>query len=128
MAFSGERLTGSVPVARYLRPVPGGLADERAWLTVFHHLVLHDWHRLAGVSPDEHADRTPRGYFARHDGRWWLVNLADEPFEVLGGGTADAPDGAAVPRQASVEIVAGLRVRLSPSPDARVLHFEFLRA
>jgi hypothetical protein len=95
---------------------------------VFHHLVLHDWHRLAGIAPDENADRTPRGYFARQDGRWFLVNLADEPLEVLAGGTADAPDGAAVPRQGSLEIVPGLRVRLSPSPDARVLHFDFLRA
>jgi hypothetical protein len=25
-------------------------------------------------------------------------------------------------------VLAGLRVRLSPSPDARVLHFDFLRA
>lgn len=126
--FTGERLAAPVPVGRFLRPVPGGLADERGWLTVFHHLVLHDWHRLAGVSPDEHADRTPRGYFAWHDGRWWLVNLADEPFEVLAGGADGAPEGATVPRQGSLEVVPGLQVRLSPSSDARVLHFDFLRA
>lgn len=126
--FTGERVAGAVPIGRFLRPVTGGLADERAWLTVFHHLVLHDWHRLAGVLPNEQADRTPRGYFSFHDGRWWLVNLAEEPLEVLAGGGSAFPDGCSIPARGAVEVVAGLRVRLSPSADARVLHFEFLRA
>ncbi len=144
--FTGERLTRPVPVARFLRPVPGGLADERGWLTVFHHLVLHDWHRLAGVSPDESADRTPRGYFSLHEGRWWLVNLAGEPMEVLEPGAPDGPratvraegdadngavvatSGTRVARQAAVELVPGLRVRLAPAAGARVFHFDFLRA
>jgi hypothetical protein len=136
--FTGERLTRAVPVARFYRPTTSGLADERGWLTVFHHLVLHDWHRRAGVAPDEHADRTPRGYFSWHDGRWWLVNLAPEPMEVLESGTPmDAgvgsvgPDDAAgtqVAQHAAVEVVPGRRVRLAPTPDARVFHFDFLRA
>jgi hypothetical protein len=105
---------------------------------VFHHLVLHDWHRLAGIAPDEHADRTPRGYFSLHDGRWWLVNLSAEPMEVLESGTpagaagdavaADDAAGTQVAQHGAVEVVPGRRVRLAPTPDARVFHFEFLRA
>ena len=136
--FTGERPPRPVPVARFLRPTRGGLADERGWLTVFHHLVLHDWHRLAGVSPDEQADRTPRGYFSWHDGRWWLVNLAEEPMEVLEPGTApgapadptgaNGAPGTQVAQHGAVEVVPGLRVRLASAPDARVFHFDFLRA
>jgi len=134
--FTGERLTRPVPVGRFLRPVTGGLADERGWLTVFHHLVLHDWHRRVGVAPDEHADRTPRGYFSLHDGRWWMVNLASEPLEVLAPAAAESPGGAGeappagtlVAQHGALELVPGLRVRLAPTPDARVLHFDFLRA
>jgi hypothetical protein len=138
--FTGERVQRAVPVARFLRPTSSGLADERGWLTVFHHLVLHDWHRLAGVAPDENADRTPRGYFSLHDGRWWLVNLSPDPMEVLepaaadasaAPGALDAGDGGAgtrIAQNGAVEVLPGRRVRLGPSPDARVFQFDFLRA
>jgi hypothetical protein len=117
---SGERLTTPVPIARYLRDAGDRLIDERQSLTVFHNLVLHRWHTHVGVSPDEHADRTPRGYFSQHGGKWWMVNLAESPMRVV--------DGPAIPRNASIELVHGLTVRMTDDDGpVRVLQFEFLQ-
>ena len=118
--FSGERISGAIPVARYLRDTGDRLVDERQTLTVFHHLTLHSWHTLVGTSPDEHADRRPLGYFAQDGGKWWLVNLSGIPFEVM--------PGTVVAHQSSVELRPGLTIRLGDDRRARVLAFDFLRA
>lgn len=114
---SGERLHRPVPVAQFLRDLDGRLADEHQALTIFHNLLLHDWHTRPGVIPGEHADRTPRGYFALHQGRWWLVNLHAEDLEVVGGG--------GVARNAAVELRPGLELRLPGEAQRRVLRFGF---
>jgi hypothetical protein len=116
--FTGERVHQRVPVAHYLRDLGDRLADERQSLTVFHNLVLHDWHTRPAVIPGEHADRTPRGYFSYHQGRWWLVNLHDQPMTTVGG--------AAIPRTATVELTPGLQVRMPGEEQPRVLRFEFM--
>jgi hypothetical protein len=119
-AASGERWTTPVPIARYLRDAGDRLIDEHQTLTVFHNLVLHRWHTHIGVSPDEHADRTPHGYFSQHGGKWWMVNLSDAPMRVM--------DGAPIPRNSSIELVPGLAVRMNDElQPARVLRFEFLQ-
>ncbi len=115
--MTGERWPRPVPVARYLRDLGGRLADERQSLTIFHNLVLHDWHTRPGLIPGEHADRTPRGYFSHHQGRWWLVNLQEHPLQVLGGGS--------VGRHAALELAKGLEVRMPGDDQPRVLRFEF---
>jgi hypothetical protein len=117
---SGERVHHQVPVARYFRDLEGRLADEQQSLVIFHNLVLHDWHTRPGVIPGEHADRTPRGYFSHHQGRWWLVNLQEEPIEVLGGAT--------IARNAAVELSAGLDLRMPGTEQRRVLRIGFHRA
>jgi hypothetical protein len=117
-AASGERIVQPVPIARYLRDTGDRLVDERQSLTVFHNLVLHHWHTRVGVSPDEHADRTPQGYFAQHGGKWWLVNLGEAPMHVV--------DGPAIPRNSSVELLPGLAIRMGDDAPARVLRFDLL--
>jgi hypothetical protein len=115
--MSGERVHQPVPVAHFLRDLEGRLADEQQSLTIFHNLILHDWHTRPGVIPGEHADRTPRGYFAFHQGRWWLVNLHDAPIEVVAG--------PAIARNTSVELRAGLELRMPGGEQRRVLRFGF---
>jgi serine/threonine protein kinase len=117
---SGERVHQAVPVAHYLRDLGDRMADERQSLTVFHNLVLHDWHTRPGVVPGEHANRAPRGYFSYHQGRWWMVNLHEQPMEVVGG--------AAIARNGALELVPGLAVRMPGDEQPRVLRFEFLGA
>jgi hypothetical protein len=74
---------------------------------------LHDGHLRIGSLPNEKADRTPRGYVAQHGGKWWLVNTSDTPWDVI--------DGPRVGRNASVECVTGLTLRIGDELPARVL-------
>jgi hypothetical protein len=108
-----ERLAPPVLVAHLLRETTQGLVDEQELLVLWHHLMLHDWHLHIGVSPDERADRTPRGYVAQHAGKWWLVNTGDVPWFV--------PDGGRIGRNASIECVSGLTIRIGEELPARVL-------
>lgn len=114
--FSGERLTMPVLIARFHRDTDRGLVDEKQWLTIFHHLMLHTWHTRHSLQPDENADRTPQGYFAWHQHRWWLVNTSGAPMQVAGG--------AVVGHQQSVELRPGLELRTGEGAAARVLRFE----
>jgi hypothetical protein len=108
-----ERLSAPVLVAHVMRETPQGLIDEQDLLVLWHHLALHDWHLRIGCLPDERADRTPRGYVAQHQGKWWLVNTSDTPWFVV--------DGPAIRRNASVEVVNGLTLRIGEELPARVL-------
>jgi hypothetical protein len=108
-----ERLTVAPLVVQLWRETERGMVDEHDQLVLFHHLMLHDWHLSLGVSPNERADRTPRGYVAQHGGKWWLVNTSDTPWY--------GADGAATGRNASVECVSGLSLRIGDVLPARVL-------
>lgn len=113
-SLSGDaRIKGPVLVAHLWRETPQGMIDERDQLVLWHHLMLHDWHLQSGCVPDERADRTPRGYVAQHAGKWWLVNTSDVPWHT--------GDGATIARNASVECVSGLTLRIGNVLPARVL-------
>jgi len=118
-AFSGERIAGPLPYARVWRETDKGLVDEKLTFSLFHHLVLHTWHLRPGVSPNEAADRTPQGYVAQHNGKWWIVNTSHTPLQVI--------DGPAIGHNESVELVPGLTLRTSDTSPARVLRVDFLR-
>jgi hypothetical protein len=115
--WTGGRLAGRIPVARYARDVDGRLFAEGRSLTLFHHLTLHDWHWRTDVVPDESADRTPRGYIAQQGGAWWLVNLTGAPLHTSTGET--------IAHQAGITLVDGLAVRAA-HPAARWLTFEHI--
>lgn len=108
-----ERIAGPVLAAQLYRETPQGLVDEQDYFVLFHHLTLHDWHLRMGTLPNEKADRTPRGYVAQHEGKWWLVNTSDTPWDVV--------DGPRIGRNASVECVPGLTLRIGDELPARVL-------
>jgi hypothetical protein len=113
-----ERVPGPVLVAEQWRETDQGAVREQDNLVLWHHLTLHDWHLRIGCVPDERADRTARGYVAQHGGKWWLVNSSDTPWI--------ATSGAVIGRNASVECVAGLTVRVGETLPARVLRVSTL--
>ncbi len=115
--WTGGTLRAPIPVARYQREREGRRVDEQRTLTLFHHLTLHDWHLRTAVAPDEHADRTPRGYIAQHAGRWWLVNLSGAPLHT------DA--GASIAHNAALALEEGVAVR-ADAADARWLAVRFV--
>lgn len=111
--FSAEPLTEPVYLARFCRVVDGQVREEPEWLVLWHHLTLQAWHVSHRVSPNEHADRRPVGYVARHRGAWWLVNTSGAPMHVV--------DGEAIAHQGSVALTPGLVIRLGDEPDARTV-------
>ncbi len=114
MSMRGDERLASAPLVAHLwRETEQGMVDEQDVLVLWHHLMLHDWHLRIGALPDERADRTPRGYVAQHGGKWWLVNTSDAPWQVV--------DGPQIGRNASVECVTGLTLRMSDALPARVL-------
>lgn len=113
------RLSAPVPVARFLRRTERGLVDERQQLVLWHHLILHTWHTHHSTLPDEHADRRPQGYIARHGGAWWLVNTSGSAMQVVGGN--------AVPHNQAIELRPGLELQAGEDASARVLRFEWHR-
>lgn len=118
-----ESLAGGALVARNLRDTGDAVVDEGDMTVLWHHLTLHDWHLRPGSLPDERADRSPRGYVARHAGGWWMVNTSDTRWHVAGrdGTTRE------VGRNASVECAPGLSVRVGDALPARVLRIERLQ-
>ncbi len=113
-----ERISAPVLVARNLRDTGHGIVDEGDVLVLWHHLALHDWHLRVGLLPNERAVRDARGYVAQHGGKWWLVNTSETTWHVI-----DGPD---IGRNASLECVAGLTVRIGDETPARVLRFDVL--
>jgi len=117
---SGDRLKGPIPIAYLYREVlPKKFVYERHWLTIYHHLQLRKWHTTAHHSPGPGADRSPKGYFARESGKWWLVNQSGAPFYTV--------DGPAIPHGEAVQLVSGLRLRTDGEPAGRLLAFDFLQ-
>jgi len=108
-----ERLGGPALVAHLLRETPQGTVDEQDLFVLFHHLALHDWHLRVATLPNEKADRTARGYVAQHGGKWWMVNTSNTPWHVV--------DGPTIGRNASLELVTGLTIRVGDELPARVL-------
>jgi hypothetical protein len=118
--FTGKRLTQPVPYAVFHNEVkPGHFVSDRHTLTIYQHLQLMRWHLIAKTSPRDDPDRTRQGYFAFHNSRWYLVNESGETMQVV--------NGPAVPHGQSVEITAGLALRLSAKANGRLLAFDFLR-
>ncbi len=115
-----ERVAAPVLVAHLLRDTGDELVEEQDLVVLWHHLALHDWHLQVGALPNEKADRTPRGYVAQHGGKWWLVNTSETPWHVLQGAGAMATEQT-VGRNASVECVVGLTLRVGDERPARVL-------
>lgn len=118
---SGQRHAAPVPYARCLVPAEPEPRDERRTLTLFHHLRLHAWHTHHTVRPDEHADRTPRGYCAQHQGAYWLVNLTDDAWTDLGANRR-------IGRNEAVELTSGRRIRMGESDGARILEIHYAAA
>ncbi len=118
-ADSGERIAAPLPFARVFRDTGSAVVDEKLTFTLFHHLKLHTWHLRNGVSPNEHADRTPQAYVAQHGGKWWLVNVSHTPMHVV--------DGPRIGHNEQVELVGGLAIRGSDEVPGRILHIDFLR-
>ena len=113
-----ERVSAPVLVARNLRDTGHGIVDEGDVLVLWHHLALHDWHLRVGVLPNERAVREARGYVAQHGGKWWLVNTSQTTWHVI--------DGPEIGRNASLECVPGLTVRIGNEVPMRVLRFDVL--
>ena len=80
----------------------GQFTSEKHSLVVWHHQRLYRWHAFDNVFPGEGADRTPLGYFAWHNGAWWLVNQSPNALlplnakPVLPGEALQLRDGQAV--------------------------------
>ncbi len=102
-AWTGERVRTPTPLARVWRDTGTKLLDEGISFTLFHHMLVHQWHLSADVSPNEYADRAPAGYIAQDGGRWWFVNLSGESFST--------GDGTPVGHNQAVELSAGTHVR-----------------
>jgi DNA-binding helix-hairpin-helix protein with protein kinase domain len=117
--WSNERIGSPLPYARVLKQTSNGVGDEGITFSLFHHLVLHEWHRRSGVTPNESADRTPQGYVAQDGGKWWLVNTSHEPMHVV--------DGEEIGHNGKVELVPGLALRGSGDVPGRILQVDFLR-
>lgn len=111
--LTGEPLTEPVLFARFCREADGHLREEAEWLVLWHHLTLHAWHCSSRHSPNEHADRTPRGYVARHRGAWWFVNTSGASMQIVGQGT--------LANKESVALAPGLVLRLGEDADARLV-------
>ena len=117
--WSNERIGSPLPFARVLRDTGSALVDEGMTFSLFHHQVLHAWHLHPSVTPNETADRTPRGYIAQDGGKWWLVNTSRDPVHVI--------DGESIGHNEKVELVPGLALRGSDETPGRVLQVDFLR-
>jgi len=117
--FTRKKLNAAVPYAHfYSEKKPGQFVGEGHGLTIYHHLALMHWHMIARTSPGENADRTRKGYFSFHEGRWYLTNESDETLLPVGG--------VKVGKGEALEITPGLELRMSERPDARLLRFELL--
>ncbi|MBA4064899.1 MAG: serine/threonine protein kinase [Isosphaera sp.] len=117
--FCGAKPPGPVPVLRLRKEVrPGQWLPDANLVVHDAGLGLFDWHVLANVFPGERADRTRRGYFARHQGKWLLVNE--------GLASLTSPAGSPVPPGAAVELKPGAAFRLSKEPNGRLAVPDFL--
>lgn len=119
-----ERVPSPVMLARMMRDTgSGGIVDEGDLLLLWRNLTLHDWHLRPGIAPNERADRTPRAYVAEQGGQLVLVNNADTPWIVTGGGGGER----VVSRNMSVTASPGLSVRIGEETPARVLALDAMR-
>lgn len=115
-AWTGERVRTPMPLVRVARETDTQMLDEGVTFSLFHHMVVHQWHLSTDISPNEQADRAPAGYIAQDGGRWWLVNVSHTPWQVV--------DGARIGHNESVELTAGLVLQ---TPYRRRWHVDFLR-
>lgn len=116
--WTKQTLPGPVPFARFAVPRmsggPGDYVYDGHSLTIWNGLRLMIWH-LDGSLPGPASDRTPRGYFSQHGGRWSFVNGSGAPMR-LG-------DGRELAAEEAVEIAQGLQVFLSDTAGARMMEF-----
>ncbi len=117
---TGQKLQKEVPYAQlYSESKPGNFIFEKHHLTIYHNMLLHDWHIHAKTQPGENADRTPKGYCSFHNGQWYLVNTSGEAMQVV--------NGQSVPNGQSVEIKGGLQLLASSGSKRRLFVFDFMR-
>jgi hypothetical protein len=119
--FSGQRINQPVPYATfYSEAQTGNFVCEQRYLTIYHNLILQSWHLQSRTQPGEGADRSPKGYFALHQGKWLLVNNSGEALQVV--------KGAPVPHGQGVEIRQGLQIIAGNGTRRRLLAFDFMYA
>jgi hypothetical protein len=118
---SRRRFSDPIPFAQLYVPTLQAneyVAENRS-LVIYHHLALMPWHTTVRVTPGPQTDTTRHGYFARHNGKWLLVNEAEHPFRIVGGRTIYRGD--------AVEIVPDLQLSVGPPGSGKVLLFNFLK-
>lgn len=118
--FTKQPLRHSVPVARFAMPRPDGLGDyvwDGQTLTIWNGLRLMSWH-VDGTLPGPASNRTARGYFAIHGGRWVFVNQS--------GGAMRLADGRRLGDAEAVEIREGVRLYLAEAEGVRMMEFGFV--
>jgi len=116
---TGQKLKMAVPyVQLYSESKPGNFVFEKHHLTIYHNMLLHDWHIHAKTQPGETADRTTKGYFSFHNGLWYLINTSGEAMQAV--------NGQSVPHGQAVEIKTGLQLLVSNGPKRRLFVFDFM--
>jgi Protein kinase domain len=117
--FTGRALIQEIPFAKiYNEIAPSEYRDQGHCLTIYHNLPLMKWHTLPNCSPNESADRAPQGYFAFHNGKWFLRNESGSSMQIRKGWL--------VPHGQAVEIVKGLQLQVTGGSKGRLLSFDFM--
>ncbi|MES3035973.1 MAG: lipopolysaccharide kinase InaA family protein [Gemmatimonadota bacterium] len=107
--WSGEVVHRAVPLLQAGRGTGDDWRADGIATAIFHHRTLHQWHFDADVRPREEVSREALAYASFHEGQWWLVNLTDRAWHV--------GDGRCIARNAPVQLVDGLELRVAPRED-----------
>lgn len=117
----GWAFRGTLPLLNFYRESrPGQYVSDWHRLVVWQDQRLFRWHVYANHFAGESADRTPLGYFTRHQGEWLLVNQNAAAMQVVGGD----PVAPGTP----VALRDGMQIRLSREPGGRLAVVQLLRA
>lgn len=115
--FCGTRYPHTIPVLDfYYQFRPDVWKPENQRLIVFPQGTLHRWHSHRSVIRNERlkdAEKKSVGYFAFHQGRWWLVNQTLDTLK-------DLTDNKLIPTGAMVELSAQKKILLSSAADGRI--------
>jgi hypothetical protein len=123
--FCGAKLTGSVPVLKFLSErKPGQWMADGSPLVVYDYRQgggmggLFKWHAFSGEPRSEGSDKTRLAYFVFHQGQWLMVN------ENLPGLTS--PGGNPVPVGQAVALTNGVQFKLSPDPRGKMVEVQVI--
>ena len=106
---SGEVVHRAVPMLHSGRGSGAQWRSDGIATAIFHHRTLHQWHFDADVRPREAVSREALAYASFHDGQWWLVNLTGRAWHT--------GDGRCIARNAPVQLVDGLELRVDAPAD-----------